>query len=224
MICRHYAVSYFSLSQKKTPAFSAEFPGDDPCAIATTTPRPTKPIRAPLADPNVVATRDTTAENRVNLGARLSRPDRALLSGTRLGRQELHAKLPRRHAGCPVAARDRRGNADEQGTEPPVAKPTPEGPACEEQLMEEVCARGNLVRAWKRVRSNKGGPGGDGMTIVEAGLDHGDLGVVRHQQVRHTSDRLEGPDVRADPIGERLGLACLGIGEVGGAQQRDEAP
>src|SRR5260370_38921164 len=39
---------------------------------------------------------------------------------------------------------------------------------CEEQLMEEVCARGNLVRAWKRVRSNKGGPGVDGMTIEDA--------------------------------------------------------
>src|ERR1700732_387754 len=55
-----------------------------------------------------------------------------------------------------------------QGTEPPVAKPIPESPACEEQLMEEVCARGNLVRAWKRVRSNKGGPGGDGMTTEAA--------------------------------------------------------
>jgi RNA-directed DNA polymerase len=55
-----------------------------------------------------------------------------------------------------------------RGTELPVAKPEPEGPACAEQLMEEVCDRGNLVRAWKRVRSNKGGPGVDGMTIDDA--------------------------------------------------------
>ena len=34
--------------------------------------------------------------------------------------------------------------------------------------MEEVCNRENLVRAWKRVRQNKGGPGVDGMTIDDA--------------------------------------------------------
>src|SRR6516165_3168197 len=64
-----------------------------------------------------------------------------------------------------------RGEASDrghQGTEPPVAKPAPERPACAEQLMEEVCDRGNLVRAWKRVRSNKGSPGVDGMTIEGA--------------------------------------------------------
>src|SRR5260221_7663262 len=55
-----------------------------------------------------------------------------------------------------------------QGTEPIVAKPTTESPACAEQLMEEVCDRGNLERAWRRVRSNKGGPGVDGMTIDDA--------------------------------------------------------
>src|SRR5256714_4299350 len=52
-----------------------------------------------------------------------------------------------------------------QGAEPFVAKLAPESPALTEQLMEEVCDRGNLVKAWKRVRQNKGSPGVDGMTI-----------------------------------------------------------
>src|SRR5882757_5712226 len=55
-----------------------------------------------------------------------------------------------------------------QGTEPFVAKPISESPASAEQLMEEVCERANLVRAWKRVRSNQGSPGVDGMTIDDA--------------------------------------------------------
>jgi hypothetical protein len=58
-----------------------------------------------------------------------------------------------------------------QGTEPFVAKSTSESPASAEQLMEEVCDRENLVRAWKRVRSNQGSPGMDGMTIDDA-KDH----------------------------------------------------
>jgi len=55
-----------------------------------------------------------------------------------------------------------------QGAEPYVAKPAPESPASTEQLMKEVCDRENLVRAWKRVRQNKGSPGVDGMTIGDA--------------------------------------------------------
>src|SRR5216684_921640 len=55
-----------------------------------------------------------------------------------------------------------------EGTEPFMAKPISESPAVTEQLMEEVCDRENLVRAWKRVRRNKGSPGVDGMTINDA--------------------------------------------------------
>jgi RNA-directed DNA polymerase len=56
-------------------------------------------------------------------------------------------------------------DAETEDAEPLMAKPAPESPALAEQLMEEVCDRGNLERAWKRVRSNKGSPGVDGMTI-----------------------------------------------------------
>jgi len=55
-----------------------------------------------------------------------------------------------------------------EGAEPLMAKPATESPALTEQLMEEVCDRENLERAWKRVRGNKGGPGVDGMTIDAA--------------------------------------------------------
>ncbi len=58
-----------------------------------------------------------------------------------------------------------------QGVEPPMAASGPESPAKAEQLMEEVCERENLERAWKQVRKNKGGPGVDGMTIDDA-RDH----------------------------------------------------
>jgi RNA-directed DNA polymerase len=56
-------------------------------------------------------------------------------------------------------------DANRQGTEPLAAKRTPESPAEEERLMEEVCDRKNLEIAWKRVRENKGSPGVDGLTI-----------------------------------------------------------
>ena len=60
---------------------------------------------------------------------------------------------------------------DGQGTEPLMAKRTPESPAGKERLMEEVCERKNLEIAWKHVRKNKGSPGVDGMTIDET-LDY----------------------------------------------------
>ena len=59
-------------------------------------------------------------------------------------------------------------DAEAEDAEPLMAQPAPESPALAEQLMEEVCDRGNLERAWKRVRSNKGSPGVDGMTIDAA--------------------------------------------------------
>ena len=42
-----------------------------------------------------------------------------------------------------------------------------ESPANREQLMEEVCERENCLQAYKRVKSNKGSPGIDGMTVEQ---------------------------------------------------------
>ena len=64
-----------------------------------------------------------------------------------------------------------RGEAPARGdgeTEPFMAKSATENSAFTEQLMEEVCGRENLERAWKRVKRNKGSPGVDGMTIDDA--------------------------------------------------------
>ena len=54
-----------------------------------------------------------------------------------------------------------------EGTETPVAARELESPESTKQLMEEVCERENLKKALKRVQSNRGSPGVDGMTVDE---------------------------------------------------------
>src|ERR1700678_1573180 len=55
-----------------------------------------------------------------------------------------------------------------EGSETPTAKRMIESPAKNyEQLMEEVCERENCLQAFKRVKSNKGRPGIDGMTVEQ---------------------------------------------------------
>jgi len=54
-----------------------------------------------------------------------------------------------------------------EGSETPTAKRRIESPANDEQLMEEVCERENCLQALKRVKSNKGSPGIDGMTVEQ---------------------------------------------------------
>jgi RNA-directed DNA polymerase len=56
-----------------------------------------------------------------------------------------------------------------EGTETFAAACEPESPESTERLMEEVCERENLKKALKRVRSNRGSPGVDGMTVNELG-------------------------------------------------------
>ena len=54
-----------------------------------------------------------------------------------------------------------------EGTESLAAKRRAESLAIAEQLMEEVCERGNCKRALVRVKANKGSAGVDGMTVYE---------------------------------------------------------
>ena len=62
------------------------------------------------------------------------------------------------------------GEACEAGREETESFPTvndPESSASTNRLMEEVCERENLKEALRRVKSNKGSPGIDGMTVDE---------------------------------------------------------
>jgi RNA-directed DNA polymerase len=64
-------------------------------------------------------------------------------------------------------ARSEAPRARREGTESLTAKRACESPVIPEQGMEEVCERENLKQALRRVRSNKGSPGIDGMTVDE---------------------------------------------------------
>jgi RNA-directed DNA polymerase len=57
--------------------------------------------------------------------------------------------------------------ASGEGSETLTAKRISESPANHEQLMEEICERENCLQALKRVKSNKGSPGIDGVTVGE---------------------------------------------------------
>ncbi|NRP75495.1 hypothetical protein ILFOPFJJ_06418 [Ensifer psoraleae] len=85
------------------------------------------------------------------------------MSGKRQMTQYVLALEPRDRGEPPVSGYP--------GAEPSVAKPAPESPAWIEQLMEKVCSRENLETAWKRVRSNKGGPGKPGMIVSDHGTE-----------------------------------------------------
>src|SRR5439155_25176651 len=56
--------------------------------------------------------------------------------------------------------------AGREGTEASGAMNGTENPASTKRLMEEVCERENLKAALQRVKTNKGSPGVDGMTVI----------------------------------------------------------
>ena len=67
--------------------------GDNPQAVATTTPKPTKLIRTLMADSSTHITRGTTYENRDNLANTFYTKIITRYEGTRLGRQELMGEV-----------------------------------------------------------------------------------------------------------------------------------
>jgi predicted phage terminase large subunit-like protein len=67
--------------------------GDDPRALVTTTPRPTRLIRQLSADPRTAVTRGKTSDNAANLAPQFLEAVTARYAGTRLGRQELEGEI-----------------------------------------------------------------------------------------------------------------------------------
>jgi len=77
-------------------------------------------------------------------------------------RQNVQLKLDFR--STPMGEAQKAGREE---VESPQAVHAIESPASTNRLMEEVCERGNLKEALRRVKANKGSPGVDGMTIDE---------------------------------------------------------
>lgn len=67
--------------------------GDNPQAIVTTTPKPTKAMKELIADAGTVVTRGSTYENKGNLAPSFLTKVVGKYEGTRLGRQELNAEI-----------------------------------------------------------------------------------------------------------------------------------
>jgi hypothetical protein len=65
-----------------------------------------------------------------------------------------------------------------------VAKSAPESPAATEQLMEEVCDRENLQRAWKRVNAGEKMHQRAGVKLHHGGMPNGPTGrlLLRDKQ------------------------------------------
>ena len=67
--------------------------GDNPQAVITTTPKPTKLIKELASDKNTVITTGSTYENQTNLAPTFLATIVSRYEGTRLGRQELNAEI-----------------------------------------------------------------------------------------------------------------------------------
>src|SRR6266849_3459896 len=93
------------------------------------------------------------------LGVKFPGPTRQSLGARRRSQQRGHSRLERGRSG-------QQASTDAQA-EGPAAKRGTDSPAGTERLMEEVCERGNLKQALRRVQRNGGSPGIDGMTVEE---------------------------------------------------------
>src|SRR5580658_8735818 len=91
-------------------------------------------------------------------------------------------------------------DAEAEGAEPLMAKPAPESPALAKQLMEEVCDRGNLERAWRRRGNLSAAAGQTGRNPQAGRRDQKARRALRRRQTDSagyaaSSPRAVGPDV-----------------------------
>ncbi len=113
-----------------------------------------------------------------------------------------------------------------QAVEPSVAQ-TPEQPALHDPNAGFDL---RLVARLARTRRQDGGVvvfgqlrvGAVHLRIVEAGLDHRDLGVVRHDQLRRAAEVVEGLHVALGPVDQLLAPAGVGERQAGSAHHRHE--
>jgi RNA-directed DNA polymerase len=100
-----------------------------------------------------------------------------------------------------------------EGTEPHTATRTSQNPVPDVPLMEQIVERQNLIRAWDRVRSNKGVPGVDGFTIKETGERLGELWPTIQDQLLQGTYQPQ-PVLRVEIPKPDGGVRLLGIPTV----------
>lgn len=99
-----------------------------------------------------------------------------------------------------------------KGSEMLTAESVPESPALDELLMERVCERENLKKAFKRVKRNKGSPGIDGMRVEDlTGYLKDHWPQIREQLLNGTYTPLPVRRVEIPKAGggmRKLGVPC----------------
>jgi RNA-directed DNA polymerase len=118
------------------------------------------------------------------------------------------SKLIITHGAC---GKGRTGAATCEGRQ--VSVESTEKETLAQDLMKIVCSRDNLNRAYKRVKSNKGGPGIDGMTVDELGSYikvHKDEIVLSLLEGRYQPQAVKGVEIPKSKGGTRqLGIPTV---------------
>ncbi|HXI15220.1 MAG TPA: terminase family protein, partial [Chloroflexota bacterium] len=162
--------------------------GDNPQALATTTPRPVKLVRDLLAASTTVITRGTTYDNAANLAPAFLQQIITKYEGTRLGRQELLAELLLDTPGALFTRerldehRRREGEAPDMARVVVAVDPSGgDGPENDEQGIV-VCGKGVDGRGYVLGdRTCKMSPDGWGRRAVKAYLDFSADRIVYEQ-------------------------------------------